>query len=114
MITGGARFLDSNFEENLLKKGESVHILDNFSTGKLENLPAPSSLLEVTEVNIRDMDVCRMAQTLGAGAFVKKPYVRERIGLAVRKELDRKIDVGIFTSTNGNPHHKSELTIVDS
>jgi len=30
------------------------------------------------------------AQALGAGVFVKKPYIRERIGLAVRKELDRK------------------------
>ena len=32
----------------------------------------------------------KMAQSLGAGAFVKKPYIRERLGLAVRKELDRK------------------------
>ncbi len=29
------------------------------------------------------------AQELGAGAYVKKPYVLERLGLAVRKELDR-------------------------
>jgi CheY-like chemotaxis protein len=30
------------------------------------------------------------AQSLGAGAYVKKPYVIEKLGLAVRKELDRK------------------------
>jgi nitrogen-specific signal transduction histidine kinase/CheY-like chemotaxis protein len=29
------------------------------------------------------------AQSLGAGAYVKKPYVLEKLGLAVRKELDR-------------------------
>jgi two-component system, cell cycle sensor histidine kinase and response regulator CckA len=29
------------------------------------------------------------AQALGAGAYVKKPYVLERLGLAVKKELDR-------------------------
>jgi DNA-binding NarL/FixJ family response regulator len=29
------------------------------------------------------------AQSLGAGAYVKKPYVVEKLGLAVRKELDR-------------------------
>ena len=29
------------------------------------------------------------AQALGAGTYVKKPYVREKLGLAVRKELDR-------------------------
>jgi CheY-like chemotaxis protein len=31
----------------------------------------------------------RRAQELGAGAYVKKPYIQERIGLAIRKELDR-------------------------
>jgi CheY-like chemotaxis protein len=31
----------------------------------------------------------KKAQELGAGAYVKKPYVMERIGLAVRNELDR-------------------------
>jgi PAS domain S-box-containing protein len=31
------------------------------------------------------------AQRLGAGAYVRKPYVQERLGLGVRKELDRDI-----------------------
>ncbi|HPL64609.1 MAG TPA: PAS domain S-box protein [Syntrophales bacterium] len=31
------------------------------------------------------------AQELGAGAYVRKPYELEKIGLAVRKELDKKI-----------------------
>jgi YesN/AraC family two-component response regulator len=30
------------------------------------------------------------AQKLGARTYVKKPYVTEKIGVAVRKELDRK------------------------
>jgi hypothetical protein len=29
------------------------------------------------------------AQKLGAGAYIKKPYVLEKIGLALREELDR-------------------------
>jgi len=32
----------------------------------------------------------KKAQALGAGPYVKKPYILERLGLAVRKELDRK------------------------
>ena len=32
----------------------------------------------------------RKTQELGAGEFVRKPYILEKIGLAVRKELDRK------------------------
>jgi CheY-like chemotaxis protein len=31
----------------------------------------------------------RQAQALGAGAYVRKPYLSETIGLAVRHELDR-------------------------
>jgi CheY-like chemotaxis protein len=30
------------------------------------------------------------AQKLGAGTYIRKPYVIEKLGLAVRKELDRK------------------------
>jgi two-component system cell cycle sensor histidine kinase/response regulator CckA len=29
------------------------------------------------------------AQRLGAGAYVKKPYLLEKIGLAIRAELDK-------------------------
>ncbi len=36
-----------------------------------------------------ETDRVRSAQELGAGAYVKKPYMLGRIGMAVRKELDR-------------------------
>lgn len=36
-----------------------------------------------------ETDRVREAQQLGAGAYVRKPYVREKIGLAIRQELDR-------------------------
>ncbi len=36
-----------------------------------------------------ETDRVREAQSLGAGAYIKKPYLLEKIGMAVRKELDR-------------------------
>jgi PAS domain S-box-containing protein len=36
----------------------------------------------------------KMAQDLGAGAYVRKPYVFEKIGVAVKEELDRNTDQG--------------------
>lgn len=36
-----------------------------------------------------ETDRVKEAQKLGAGAYVKKPYLLEKIGMAVRKELDR-------------------------
>ncbi len=38
MITGGAGFIGSHLCRALLKQGRSLRILDNFSTGKKENL----------------------------------------------------------------------------
>jgi PAS domain S-box-containing protein len=35
-----------------------------------------------------ETDRVREAQTLGAGAYVRKPYVLEKIGIAIRNELD--------------------------
>jgi PAS domain S-box-containing protein len=37
-----------------------------------------------------ETDRVREAQKLGAGAYVRKPYILERLGMAVRKELDRQ------------------------
>ena len=37
-----------------------------------------------------ESDRVKEAQDLGVGGYVRKPYVPERLGPAVRKELDRK------------------------
>lgn len=63
LVTGGAGFIGSNLCEALLKKGCRVRCLDNFSTGKRENI---SSFLEyagfeLMEGDIRDFDTCLKA-----------------------------------------------------
>jgi UDP-glucose 4-epimerase len=61
LVTGGAGFIGSNLTEALLKKGHQVRVLDNFSTGKRENLIFDKgySSLEVTEGDIRDPALCQ-------------------------------------------------------
>src|SRR5262245_4876753 len=38
LITGGAGFLGSHLAEALLTKGDEVYVLDNLSTGSIENI----------------------------------------------------------------------------
>ena len=38
IVTGGAGFIGSHLVEELLKKGKNVVVLDNLSTGRIDNL----------------------------------------------------------------------------
>ena len=60
LVTGGAGFIGSNIVERLLKKGEKVTVLDNFSTGKEENLGFSTSF-NLIKADIRDSDACNKA-----------------------------------------------------
>jgi nucleoside-diphosphate-sugar epimerase len=63
LVTGGAGFIGSNLTEGLLKEHHTVRVLDNFSTGRRENLMLPDTYggLEILEGDIRDLSICRKA-----------------------------------------------------
>jgi nucleoside-diphosphate-sugar epimerase len=61
LVTGGAGFIGSNIVRELLRRGESVRVLDNFSTGKRENLAGVEDRIDLIEGDIRDFDVVRRA-----------------------------------------------------
>ena len=61
LITGGAGFIGSNMARFLLEKGEKVRILDNFETGRRENLTEISKDIELIEGDIRNLDIVKKA-----------------------------------------------------
>lgn len=61
LVTGGAGFIGSNIAQALLARGEQVRVLDNFSTGKRENLRDLSGDLEIIEGDITQLATVREA-----------------------------------------------------
>jgi len=64
LVTGGAGFIGSNLTEALLLRGESVVVLDNFSTGLRRNLKSFRKFndrFKLIEGDLRDLDTCREA-----------------------------------------------------
>ncbi len=63
LVTGGAGFIGSNLTEVLLAQGNEVVVLDNFATGKMENLLGfvKQKNFRLIVGDIRNMDDCRKA-----------------------------------------------------
>ncbi|HUU37456.1 MAG TPA: SDR family oxidoreductase [Candidatus Desulfaltia sp.] len=61
LVTGGAGFIGSHIAEELVRRGERVRVLDNFITGKRENIAPFRNFIELIEGDIRDLETCRRA-----------------------------------------------------
>jgi UDP-glucose 4-epimerase len=78
LVTGGAGFIGSHLVEELLRSGDSVRVLDNFSSGKHENLEGFQGDLEILVGDLRDAEVIKSAtrdvnQVFHLAAFVSVP-----------------------------------------
>ena len=79
LITGGAGFIGSHLADHLLAAGEEVLVVDNYATGRRDNL-APHPRLRVVEGTIADLalvdrifDEFRPEQVVHAAASYKDP-----------------------------------------
>jgi UDP-glucose 4-epimerase len=61
LVTGGAGFIGSHLAEALVERGDVVRVLDDFSTGKLENLEAIKNEVELIEGSITDAAIVARA-----------------------------------------------------
>jgi len=68
LVTGGAGFIGSHIVDALAGRGDRVRVLDDFSTGRRENLAAQPGI-EVVEGDLRDAAVVRRALAGVEGVF---------------------------------------------
>jgi nucleoside-diphosphate-sugar epimerase len=61
LVTGGAGFIGSHIVERLVRDGESVRVLDNFATGKRQNLAPFAGKIELHEGDLRNPQDCAKA-----------------------------------------------------
>jgi UDP-glucose 4-epimerase len=58
LITGGSGFIGSHLTDRLLARGDQVLVIDNYATGRRDNL-TPQSNLTIVEGSIADRDLVR-------------------------------------------------------
>ena len=92
LVTGGAGFIGSNLVEALLKRGEDVRVLDDFSTGRRENLAdapawarAGGGRFNLVEGTICDPGTVARSMA-GAGAVLHEAAVAS-VPLSIRDPL---------------------------
>ena len=85
LVTGGAGFIGSNLCEALLEKGNKVVCLDNFSTGKRENL---EELLKDTNFTLFEGDIRKLEDCLKATKDVDYVLHQAALGSVPRSIKD--------------------------
>jgi UDP-glucose 4-epimerase len=68
VVTGGGGFIGSHIVEELLRRHETVKIIDNFSTGKRENVEAFKNEVEIIEADLASSS--NLAQLLRKSDYV--------------------------------------------
>lgn len=59
LVTGGAGFIGSHVADALVKSRRRVRVLDNFFTGKRENLASIQDRIELIQGDVRDAAICQ-------------------------------------------------------
>jgi len=86
LVTGGAGFIGSHLVKALVKAGHQVRVLDNLSTGSVENLADVLNAIEFVRGDVRDYGaveyavggvdaVVHLAALIDVAESVEKPHL---------------------------------------
>jgi UDP-glucose 4-epimerase len=131
LITGGAGFIGSQLSKALLRANHQIVVLDDFSTGRRENLDIPTNdsfqLIDgsVLDHNLLSLQVGKvdyvfhLAAAVGVFNIVKKPIESLRINIIGTENVleiskERRIPVLLTSSSEVYGKNSSDLLSEDS
>lgn len=105
LLTGGAGFIGSHLADTLLEKGKKVYVIDNLSTGKLENINPSATFynVDICDRNlgklicsIRPEIVFHLAAQVSVPYSIQNPYEDTRVNvLGTVNLLDACVKAGV-------------------
>jgi len=106
LVTGGAGFIGSHIVERLVGMGERVRVLDNFSSGGLENLRALMDKIELVFGDLLDQAVIQKAMegvdvVFHEAALRSVPFSVENPALVNRVNVEGTVNVLIAARDAG-------------
>ncbi|CEG11972.1 putative UDP-glucose 4-epimerase [groundwater metagenome] len=117
LVTGGAGFIGSNLVDELLKQGYEVKVLDNLTTGRMENLSnaAKNNKFKFYKGDLRDFDkeilkdveiIFHLAAQIDVRKSVENPIydmdinIRGSINL-IQQAINSNVEKIIYSSSGG-------------
>ncbi len=92
VVTGGAGFIGSNTVDELVRRGHSVVVLDDLSSGKEENLAECRNKITLIKGSVTDIEVVR--KTMHEAEYVLHLAARTSVPRSVKDPIDtNKINI---------------------
>jgi UDP-glucose 4-epimerase len=106
LVTGGAGFIGSHLTEGLLRRGLKVRVLDNLSSGSLENLKDAPGPIDFVEGDIRSRprvrEACKgVSRVFHLAAMASVPMSLEDPGLCLSINGEGTLNVFEEASASG-------------
>jgi UDP-glucose 4-epimerase len=87
LVTGGAGFIGSHLVERLLKDGKNIVVIDDFSTGSLENLRAVGKNLRLKIVRAKISECKELPKLAASAEFIFHLAATVGVDLVVKSAL---------------------------
>ncbi len=97
LVTGGSGFIGSHLVDVLVEAGARVRVLDDFSTGRRENLERVEDRIDLVEGDVRDPETCRRA-----AAGVRVVFHQAALGSVPRSMEDPATTIAVNVAGTAN------------